>query len=196
MEQLPKEALYQILLNLSLKDLENDCRLNKRINSICKSKIFWINYGDKKYWLKLDNNMTIKEIRNRINKADYVLEEIRKNKLLITYDDYLFVIDNMNKKDIDKLLYGKIRAIINLTRGRNPPRSLGSVNYVGLTLEELIKQIKLPTLYTDGDKLMVLDFNSNFNFSAAERILSEHEFFEIFRISELEKLKIIRQLNL
>lgn len=195
MEGLPKEALYQILINLPLKEALEDCRLNKKANIICQSKAFWIEYGNKRYWLKLDNNLTLEEMKNRINKADYILKEVNKRGLLITYNAYLFMVNNIIKRDIMKVLR-HVYKILNLA-GMMGSLGLGydfkSIEYLNIDPQEIIKQLQMPTLYTNGERLLVLNFNADFDHVTASYFMVDDDFYNVYNVYEDLEQNIYKQ---
>lgn len=187
---LPKEVLYHVLLNLPLQEVNKNCKLNKRFNSICQSKQFWIEYSNKHYWLKLPNDLNIEETKKLIIKAEKILKFIRGKNILVKYDSYLYIIFVMEMDDVNRMFEEmEPNIILNLEieiQGlrydkiykyeKIPPRLEKGNNFTITDEEEFLNErgernfnlilsnLTKPTLYTNGKELMVINYDVDFNY--------------------------------
>lgn len=211
--ELPKEALYNVFLNLPLEELKENCFLNKRANSICQSKAFWQEYGNKNYWLKLPNDLALKEANKIVEKADKILKYIRQYKLLLKYDSYLYMVFVMKDKDVRNMFLGNappgmfeepaLEEIVSLpneisqwrwenkynyTWTEGPKLEPGN-NFIMMGRDEILggrgernyqmiwNNITKPTLYTNGQELIIIDFDVDFDYYKYEN--QDEQLFEM-----------------
>ena len=102
MERLPKEAWYHVLLNQSLTDVLQQCQINKRINTVCKSDQFWEDYLYKHWKVRFQG----KDNRKIAIKAEKLLNIIKKNKQLITIDCFWSIIELIPENNFAWVLQG------------------------------------------------------------------------------------------
>lgn len=190
--ELPTEAIYEVLLHSSLKEVLKKCSTSKRFNSVCSSKQFWKIYAEEWFWLNLADNLTAKEEKDLVIKAYKILKLIKYNKILLNYEDYLYLVFEVDDEDIKRILmnYGhQGNALDNLTdrirysylqdkydyneyydipleEGENtfPDQDEEILTELGKrNMERLLREMKKSTLYTDGRDLFNLNFNNNFD---------------------------------
>lgn len=117
MEQLPKDLIIKLALELDLSELLSLCSSSKKINStVCQNEIFWMNKLIKDFNIfKLPKNEII-SARQR----DYIIKNFgieHLPKVVITYKDYYsYISKNLNNPD--KLLDDAIQTYndIDLTK--------------------------------------------------------------------------------
>lgn len=169
-----------MLLNLPLKDLIESCRLTKNSNAVCNSKYFLTEYADKNYYLDLPDDLSIPELKNIISKADFVTKLLKPNRL-ITYDAYIYLIKNMKKANIEEFFNpgsGYSIVILNLasfvtSKGLEP--KFKNEDFLGKTKEEILEELKRPTLYVTEKGLIILPYNPDFDYITLEHFMAKDQ---------------------
>ena len=99
--------------------------------------------------------------------------------MLISYKAYNYVIQNMKKADILSLLFC-CSGIVNLScfmwsRELEITEFKENNEYFGKNKEEILTELRRPTVYISNDGLITLPYDSDFNCSTLRNFINEPE---------------------
>jgi hypothetical protein len=72
LNSLPSETLFNILLNLSLEDIQEKCRVNTQFNIICNDEVFWKEYLRIHYGVT-NKNINFTSYRRTVTECDEIV---------------------------------------------------------------------------------------------------------------------------
>ncbi len=105
-DNLPRDALILVLLELPYAEIAKKCKLSKKVNSLCNDERFWRQYAENKGLVKDRESDTWKQTaiinylgRYYPNKDGYLLSEIQWTIDSAPYDLYRFI-DALDNEDL------------------------------------------------------------------------------------------------
>lgn len=105
MEKFDKPIWNEVLLNLDIKELLENCRINKRTSIVCQREDFWLEYLKRKYGLTVLRQDLDAKATAII--ADKVLRMLWKKELYPTIKSFNYIIERV--EDFDELLQYRTR---------------------------------------------------------------------------------------
>lgn len=175
MDKLPKDILSNILLNQSVKEILEQCRTNKNLNTICNDGYFWHRYLKENYKIefpfgdlkiiairaeklmkgleKYNVTLSLDSFKNMAERFEKFNEYLKARKNLFgSFPDYLdFIHYEMNLED-----HYEVEIEI-----ENNIYNNGLTNIGKQFLDQLLSLIKESTDYISNKKVITLNYNQD-----------------------------------